>query len=83
MYLVSVPPNAIGVVFFSLRDAGTKWLTFFEVIDELGGTVRTDHLDSRTSKTQVSASPENLLLVRSCHTTGANAFVLKACKAHI
>jgi hypothetical protein len=67
---VSVPLNAIVVFFFNLTEAGTKWLTFFVVIDELRGTARTDHLDSRTSKTHVSASPKNLFLVRSCHTTG-------------
>jgi hypothetical protein len=57
-------------IYFNLTEAGTKWLTFFVVIDELRGTARTDHLDSRTSKTHVSASPKNLFLVRSCHTTG-------------
>jgi hypothetical protein len=66
-----------------LREAGTKWLTFFEVIDELGGTARTDHLDSRTSKTQVSASPENLFLVRSYHTTEEKVLFLKAFKSRI
>jgi hypothetical protein len=34
-------------------------LTFFEVIDELGGATQTDHLDCRISKTQVSTCPEN------------------------
>lgn len=38
-----------------------KTLTFFVVIDELGGTTQTDHLHCRTSKTQVSACPENLI----------------------
>jgi hypothetical protein len=33
-------------------------LTFFVVIEELGGTTQTDHLDSRTSKTHVSGCPE-------------------------
>jgi hypothetical protein len=36
-------------------------LNFFEVIDELGGTTQTDHLDCRISKTQVSTCPENLI----------------------
>jgi hypothetical protein len=35
-----------------------KTLTFFVVIEELGGTTQTDHLDSRTSNTHVSGCPE-------------------------
>lgn len=37
-------------------------LTFFVVIEELGGTTQTDHLDSRTSKTHVSGCPEESFL---------------------
>ena len=44
-----------------IRESERKLLTFFVVIDELGGTTQTDHLDCRTSKTQVSACPENLI----------------------
>ena len=41
-------------------------LTFFVVIEELGGTTQTDHLDSRTSKTHVSGWPEVTFCVSYC-----------------
>ena len=41
------------------RSQKPNGLTFFEVIDELGGTTQTDHLDCWISKTQVSTCPEN------------------------
>lgn len=45
-------PRSLGI------HQGWLALTFLVVMEELGGTTQTDHLDSRTSKTQVSGWPD-------------------------